>query len=75
MGANMRVWSQIVRVSGTGYFLALMLLSSYMLIFTDRVRFKRKDLKKESRFAFVTGIIYVVTGIILFALRNSSWAR
>lgn len=66
----MRTWNQILRVGGTGYFLALMLLSACILIFSDSKKFKRRELKRESRFAYVSGIVYGVVGIILYAMRN-----
>lgn len=71
----MMVLSQIVRVVGTKYFLALMLISSYYLIFIDRRTFKEQGFKKESRFSYILGLIYGAVGLITFILTNSVWIR
>lgn len=47
----------------SGYVVFLVLLASIILIFIDSRELNKKDLKKESKFAFILGCIYLLIGI------------
>jgi hypothetical protein len=51
------------------YVVLLMLISSYILIIRDRREMKSKNLKKEARFAFVSGITYAIIAVIIAFLQ------
>jgi hypothetical protein len=59
----------------SGYTFALILFCSYMLIFIDRKHLKSKGLKKESRFAFIAGILYVLIAVTGFLITKLSSTR
>lgn len=64
----MKFVTLLLRENFTLYTLFLMLLSSAFLIFIDRPELKRKNLNKESKFAYISGIVYAVVGIVLYLM-------
>mgnify|MGYP000946984953 FL=1 len=60
----------LIKGQVSGYVVFLVLLASIILIFVDRRELSRKNLKKESKFAFILGCIYllIAIGIGIFIL-------
>ena len=52
----------------SGYTLALILFSSYLLLFIDRAQLKRKKLIKEARFSAIAGVIYIIIACTAFVI-------
>lgn len=52
----------------SGYTLALILFSSYLLLFIDRAQLKRKKLIKEARFSAIAGVTFIVIACTAFAI-------
>lgn len=64
----MKIIISFLKEHFTLYVLLLMLISSGILIFLDNPELKGKNLKKESRFAYIAGIVYAVVGIALYCI-------